>query len=213
MLFIASIHHRRSDICPRTGAQHASSTAEGSWAMLDDGSQLADVAAADADPEMFALLQELRAAIPIATLGVAICRQEDFPSPAGVCNFHGTNPQKHCGASPEPRPMEISTVVPGRDCRQPKARCPRCTEKFHYTISAVLHSHLGTQPPAPIQPPAPRVLTPAEIAAAARENLLSSVEGVLVGVANRTMPPRQAASALVSAIEEIAIQTRTKETH
>lgn len=214
MHFIASHHHRRSARCPRTNVEHAlAGTIEDStWVMLDEhGAQLADAAASE-DPEMYSLLRELRAAIPIATIHVAVVRREDFPSPTGVCNFHATNPQKHCGESPAPRPMEISTVVPGSDCQRPKARCPRCTEKFHSAISAVLHRHYDTQAPAPILPPAPRELTPADVAVAKRLQVICDIERVLIAVGSRSraLSPRAGAELLASAIETLT--TTQKET-
>lgn len=214
MLFIASHHHRRSARCPRTNVEHAlAGTIEDStWVMLDEhGAQLADAAASE-DPEMYSLLRELRAAIPIATMHVAVVRREDFPSPTGVCNFHATNPQKHCGESPAPRPMEISTVVPGSDCQRPKARCPRCAEKFHSEISAVLHRHFGTEPPAPIVPPAPRELTPAEIIASKRRKAVDDLAKAVNGIGSQSMGPRQASELIAGAIESLIELTNQKET-
>lgn len=214
MIYLCSVHHRRSDICPRTGAKHEPAGAEASsrWVMLLDGEHLADVAAAESDPDAFLLLQEVRAAIPVAPLNLAICRREDFPSEPGVCNFHVSNPQKHCGAIPSPREMEIS-VLPGRDCQRPKARCPRCVEKFHENISAVIHRHYGTQPPAPILPPAPRELTAEEIAVAKRNEAVATIERVLCATAqsNRAVPAKAAAVLLAEAVETLVKLANQKE--
>lgn len=204
MHFIASVHHRRSDICPRTHITHESAGTEASsrWVMLQDGEHLADVAAAEADPEMFSLLQELRISVPTAQFHMAICRAEDFPSPATVCRYHA-NPAKNCSETPTPRRFEISSLIPGPDMRRPKAKCSRCTDRDYQAISAAVHKFLGTEPLAPVIPPAAPAPTPAEMIASRRRQAVDDLAKAMNGVATQTIGPRAAADLLAGAIETL----------